>query len=343
MIDKEDDMTRRRKDDGTFKRYLSHNNNFFESIDCEEKAYWLGFLAGDGYIDRNRPNLGCESADIEHMELLSETIGEPSYTTHRDRSDREGYENSKPTATVNVFDGKLVADLLKLGFIQGGNKSRDCNISLELMHEDLHRHFWRGMFDADGYLEPYSNKGKDNANGTSRIELKGSKAHVLQMEKIWRCFGSDASAAFRRYETKAKERRKVWYIVSGGNQLCKRIANWLYKDSNVYLERKYNVAKLMWEKEPVHRRFDHLGDDAIRKLILDCGSIKKAQEKLGISKTAMTNLRKRLGLEFRIRKHDVTKEQIEELYGKLGTWAKVAKELGISVNSLAGIRKRFKK
>jgi len=57
----------------------------------------------------------------------------------------------------------------------------------------------------------------------------------------------------------------------------------------------------------------------------------------------MTNLRKRLGLEFRTFRYDITQSQIDNLYGKLGTWPKVAEELGISVNSLAGIRKRLKK
>jgi len=30
------------------------NENFFEIIDSEEKAYWLGYLAGDGWLSKTK-------------------------------------------------------------------------------------------------------------------------------------------------------------------------------------------------------------------------------------------------------------------------------------------------
>ena len=343
MIADDKDTARVRGENGRFKKDLTHDNNFFEMIDSEEKTYWVGFLAGDGYIDKNRPNLGCESADIPHMQLLCQAIGSPAYIKYRDRSESEGYENTKPTATVNVYDQKIVDDLLALEFIQGGNKSKDCSILLDKIPSHLHRHFWRGMYDADGYLEAYANKNKNNPNGISRIELKGSKHHILEVENIWRTHGSKAHASKKNYSTKKHGIREQWYFVTAGNQVCRSFAKWLYDDTTVCLERKYNHAKIMWEKERVHRKFDHLGAEAIRKLIRDCGSIKEAQEELGISRQAMTNLRKRLGLGFRVNKHEFTIDQINSLFDEFGSWEKVATELRISKNSLAGIRKRLNK
>ena len=43
------------------------NENIFEKIDTEEKAYWLGFLAGDGCVYRDTLNLNLQVKDLEHL------------------------------------------------------------------------------------------------------------------------------------------------------------------------------------------------------------------------------------------------------------------------------------
>ena len=40
-----------RKNGDNLKKYTA-NYNFFEKIDTEEKAYWLGFIAADGHVSR---------------------------------------------------------------------------------------------------------------------------------------------------------------------------------------------------------------------------------------------------------------------------------------------------
>ena len=45
------------------------NSNIFEKIDTEEKAYWLGFLYADGYVDPERGEiiLGLAEKYKEHI------------------------------------------------------------------------------------------------------------------------------------------------------------------------------------------------------------------------------------------------------------------------------------
>lgn len=43
---------------GNHYRKYFHNENFFENIDTEEKAYWLGFMFADGYISEKRNGYG---------------------------------------------------------------------------------------------------------------------------------------------------------------------------------------------------------------------------------------------------------------------------------------------
>ena len=53
------------------------NENIFDIIDTEEKAYWLGFIFADGYIETPKPNmkytfeicLSCK--DKHHLEKFN--------------------------------------------------------------------------------------------------------------------------------------------------------------------------------------------------------------------------------------------------------------------------------
>lgn len=48
-------------------RRYTVDETFFDQIDTEEKAYWLGFLTADGGIARNRILPGLKVSDIGHL------------------------------------------------------------------------------------------------------------------------------------------------------------------------------------------------------------------------------------------------------------------------------------
>ena len=49
----------------------------FETIDTEEKAYWLGFLYADGSVSSNEDKieLGLAEQDMHHIEKFRDFIG----------------------------------------------------------------------------------------------------------------------------------------------------------------------------------------------------------------------------------------------------------------------------
>src|SRR5215467_3768792 len=69
-----EDLTRTNLDS---KRLLSkrtqHNSTFFDSIDAEEKAYWLGFFYADGYLDKNGSALKIDlsARDALHLQRFA--------------------------------------------------------------------------------------------------------------------------------------------------------------------------------------------------------------------------------------------------------------------------------
>ena len=57
--------------DTHIKNRYTLNQNYFETIDTEHKAYWLGFIYADGYVgDENYNNIviGLSDKDFLHLE-----------------------------------------------------------------------------------------------------------------------------------------------------------------------------------------------------------------------------------------------------------------------------------
>ena len=57
------------------------NHDFFESIDSEEKAYWLGFIMADGCVYKGsdgsslRLQINLKGSDVEHLQKFQNAIG----------------------------------------------------------------------------------------------------------------------------------------------------------------------------------------------------------------------------------------------------------------------------
>lgn len=59
---------------GNHYRKYFHQEDFFETIDTEEKAYWLGFFFADGYITDNSSRYGQDQAGLSQAEDSYESV-----------------------------------------------------------------------------------------------------------------------------------------------------------------------------------------------------------------------------------------------------------------------------
>src|SRR5574344_1663522 len=124
------------------------NEDYFEKIDTEEKAYWLGYLYADGYIGNDKiNNIVLTSIDIEHMSLFTKAID----LTIKPRLDENagGFIGSKPQARVNFSNKKMCKDLRRYGLFT--KKSFEME-TLPDINSSLLNHFIRGYFDGDGSI-----------------------------------------------------------------------------------------------------------------------------------------------------------------------------------------------
>lgn len=136
---------------GNHYRKYFHDETFFENIDTEEKAYWLGFMYADGWIIDKTNRYGedafgisLKKSDEEHLKKFLKAIK---------ATNPVNYDNSKqigePLAKVQLTSQKTVDDLIKHGCFK---KKTYILRPPTIIDEKLLYHFIRGFFDGDGSI-----------------------------------------------------------------------------------------------------------------------------------------------------------------------------------------------
>ena len=101
----------------TSKKYFA-DETFFDVINTEEKAYWLGFIYADGYITTKRNNgnqslgITLSKSDKEHLEKFKRSIksNHPINTYLYHGFEKEGYPATEcsriliPSAPILIVD-----------------------------------------------------------------------------------------------------------------------------------------------------------------------------------------------------------------------------------------------
>lgn len=223
-------------------RIYNCDSYYFQDIDSEEKAYWLGFCYADAYIthikntNTIRFGLGISAIDRHHLEKFLDAIhGDMPISKYEIT---QGYKVGAEYVRVIISDKIFVNNLKEHGLIE-----RKSNI---IEHptgvpEHLIKHFIRGFMDANGSIT-ITNKDGD----APAFEIKFcSTASVLTW--IQKYLVSE-NVINREYPLR---KRKPEHIVSafgfGGNNQVKQFLDFLYSDATVWLDRKYERYKMLCE------------------------------------------------------------------------------------------------
>lgn len=122
--------------------------NYFETIDCENKAYIIGFLASDGNLYKRDNHEGqiqitLHKNDKEILERILQIM-------HSNHPIKIG--NTKPTACITFVSDKMYNDLLKIGL----TPNKTLNLHIQEIFNNIPKQFWgdfiRGYLDGDGSI-----------------------------------------------------------------------------------------------------------------------------------------------------------------------------------------------
>lgn len=202
---------------------LKFDINYFDEINNEEKAYWLGFIAADGCLKNNKVSL--ISKDKEMIDKFKSYLSaEHKLSTIKtlDKRTKKEYTSYKISITNNLFTRKLENYI---------NNDKSNNFVLPSIEDKYIPFFIAGMFDGDGYV--------GFRNGEKlRCSLISTKECLIQIQNIIEKIGIKKTELYKYKNTK-----NVWkmHLYSGAYDFL----NYIYNDkhSEIYLSRKYNKFK----------------------------------------------------------------------------------------------------
>lgn len=229
--------------------------HYFDVIDTEVKAYWLGFIVADGCILWNEKTgnyalqVVLKPEDGDHLLALEHDMGgsrvPQTVSTHLD-----GYGDYEAEKLV-WYSKHLVQRLMELGICP----QKSGNETLPTIPEQFSQHFWRGVFDGDGCL--VTQRKGSNIVLEYRFSLAGSHA-LLEAFQNW----AQAKVNIRPQKiVKARNSRgetKVSVFCMNGNRQIAALMTALYNDCTRKLRRKYNTYLSLLEQnaqtQPSFRR-----------------------------------------------------------------------------------------
>lgn len=200
------------------------NENVFDSIDTEEKAYWLGFIFADGNISSPKKNgksiytfeLALQLQDINHLIKFNQFM----------QHEKNNVKTDSYRCRWSITNKHLWEILNSYGCTP--RKSLTLKFPDESIFKDksLIRHFIRGYFDGDGCIS--HNNSKDDAPSVS---LLGTD------EMLWPIQQKILNDYNPFYLNNPKN--KTTLVLSRATTKAVLFMYALYYKSNIYLDRKY--------------------------------------------------------------------------------------------------------
>ena len=188
---------------------LIGKEDFFDVIDTEEKAYWLGFIMADGCVNIYNGQYclkihiaAKDSEIIDNFLLAIESKNKPYYRTDI---------NGNQTYAISLSSKHMVESLISLGVVP--NKTgKEC---LPNLSGELTRHFVRGFFDGDGITDISQRR-------------SGFVSSRLMLEQLQTELGTN--------QTIFENNGAHYYL--GGLAFSRWLYHYIYSDCTIYLKRK---------------------------------------------------------------------------------------------------------
>lgn len=195
------------------------NETYFSEIDTKEKAYILGYLLADGYINNSTLEFGCAIADKEILEFIAKEL---NFNTR-----------IFPIARITVRNKRIIKDLLRYTV---GSKE---NKTFPRINKNLQHYMLLGFFDGDGCLT--WGKRKDRNRLWQKVNFTGSYKLLYAIQKLLQKLDITSSL-----HPKGKENCYVLELAS--KEDVKKILSYMYGDEDlIILHRKfdkYNALRL---------------------------------------------------------------------------------------------------
>lgn len=222
------------------------NQNFFDVINTEEKAYWLGFIYADGYVIKSERNyeLGIELnyKDVEHLNKFNSIFNNyykvikkvGNYNSIEILNGKEPTNRVSEACLIRIYSKSIYEGLIKNGVVQNKTYS---NIFPKIEDNVLFLHFLRGYIDGDG---SYVIKDVERQYKTLKkykypqITIEGNNLNMFKY--IIERLQNDFNITSRVYKD-----RKCYKLEIAKKSDCLKLIDLMYDNATIYLDRKFEI------------------------------------------------------------------------------------------------------
>lgn len=203
---------------GEAERRYRYDDGFFDRIDTEAKAYWLGFLAADGGVIGGCLSIELARLDRKHLVLFRSAMKGncPVHDTMR--------QDGRRFSHLSFSSRRLLAALERHTIVP----RKTLTVRWPDLSRPLLRHYLRGYVDGDGCWSPKK----------PIFVLVGNLPFLRACRSFARAELDLPLTRFRR----ALSSPGIAYLQWQGRHQVRRLAEFVYRRATVFLPRKHRIA-----------------------------------------------------------------------------------------------------
>lgn len=205
------------------------NEGYFDDIDNERKAYFLGLLFADGCVTTT--NYLAIQISGEDSFIIDELAKDLEYTGSIYMPKRR--DDQQPGRRINFSSDRIIKALNTLGMLPNKILTRS---SIPDIESQFIPHFVRGYFDGDGSICHYissAQHGKYHYK-TWTVTIAGPETFLINIKKLLiKEFGCNATV--NRHSSK-----NCYYLTLNDHMSRKSLFKYMYENANIFFPRKKN-------------------------------------------------------------------------------------------------------
>lgn len=212
---------------------LVNNNliiNYFEHIDCEEKAYLLGFIFADGCVNNGQLWIDINNKDREILEKIRELFNSNCKISTR-------IKGKSIMSRITIKNVSFVSYLEQYGIVK--NKTKETkHLPIDKIPVVFQKDFLRGLIDGDGWIT------KDDKN---KWHIGYVTQYVTTAEDFVTIINNFLTP---QWHNKIIRRNDKYAVVQIQSQIqVEQLAHALYADNNICLSRKFQLAQEIYDSK----------------------------------------------------------------------------------------------
>lgn len=233
------------------------NNDYFKKIDTPDKAYILGFMYADGCVYEKWSKIDLQIGDIKILEMMKSFMGnecpiriyQDKKTWFYNENKERVYYPKQDTCRMDIYSPQISNDLIACGCIK--RKTYDLTFPNEdILPVDLQRHFIRGYLDGDGSIS-FSERKRVGEGSYEHFNMTFTGTYEI-VSAIKKILNKNVCSFVGDIRSRKNNNVNNFTLNICGNDILLKICEWLYDDTNFYLERKFE--KYVKLKEVLNER-----------------------------------------------------------------------------------------